>query len=147
MNIAQQRSIKFVRPTDECDVCEGIGIDYGADRFERVRSIVRENALWSAVILCSHGAGLLGRALERTVAALVEVVETDKNVFSVGSALDALCRLVYLRPDGDAPNPEHAAQLRSLLEAMPIHSWEPLVRSGLPKHLAREIEYAQIERA
>jgi HEAT repeat protein len=44
MNIAQDRSIKFVRPTDECDVCEGIGINYGTDRFKRVRSAVRRCA-------------------------------------------------------------------------------------------------------
>jgi len=35
MDRAQQRSIKFVRPTDDCDVCEGGGVDFGLDRFQR----------------------------------------------------------------------------------------------------------------
>ena len=79
MNIAQDRSIKFVRPTDECDVCEGIGINYSTERFKRVRSAVRENALTSMVVLCSHGGALLGNDLDPTVAALAEVVRTDRE--------------------------------------------------------------------
>jgi ectoine hydroxylase-related dioxygenase (phytanoyl-CoA dioxygenase family) len=52
----QGRSIKFVRPTDDADVCEGMGMDYGlAERFAPVRSAVRENALWSPVILATRG--------------------------------------------------------------------------------------------
>ena len=34
MDRAQERDIKFVRPTDECDVCEGIGINYGYGVFQ-----------------------------------------------------------------------------------------------------------------
>ena len=50
MDRAQGRSIKFVRPTDECE-CEGGGVDFGFEQFKPVRSAVRENALWSMVIL------------------------------------------------------------------------------------------------
>ncbi len=32
MSKAQNRSIKFARPTDECDVCEGDGVDFGLAR-------------------------------------------------------------------------------------------------------------------
>lgn len=45
---AQGRSIKFVRPTDDSDVCEGMGVTFDLKRFEPVRSAVRENTvLWS----------------------------------------------------------------------------------------------------
>ena len=129
MNIVQDRSIKFVRPTDECDVCEGIGIDYGVERFEPVRSVVRENALWSAVILCSHGIGLLGSALDATVEALVHVVRTDRNVFSVGLAADALGRLANAQDAN--PSLDIASTLEELLRELPIHSWEAFVRGGV----------------
>ena len=143
MNIAQDRSIKFVRPTDECDVCEGIGINYSTGRFKRVRSAVRENALTSMVVLCSHGAALLARELEPTVAALADVVRTDENVFSAGLALDSLNRLA----NGGAG---HGASIREtlfgLLKDMPIHSWEPLVRSGLDPSRVHEFSQSEIER-
>ena len=134
MNIAQDRSIKFVRPTDECDVCEGIGIDYGVARFEPVRSVVRENALWSAVILCSHGVGVLGSSLEAAVEGLVQVVRSDKNVFSVGLAIDALGRLANAHDAGQArssPGLDLASTLDELLGELPIHSWETFVRGGV----------------
>ena len=70
MDRAQGRSIKFVRPTDECDVCEGGGVDFGLEQFKPVRSAVRENALWSMVILCSHGTAIAGPALEPTASGL-----------------------------------------------------------------------------
>ncbi|MDE0008615.1 MAG: hypothetical protein OXS50_10085, partial [Gammaproteobacteria bacterium] len=129
MNIAQDRSIKLVRPTDECDVCEGIGIDYGVERFEPVRSVVRENALWSAVILCSHGVDVLGSSLGAAVEALVHVVRTDRNVFSVGLAVDALGRLANAQ-DAD-PALDLASTLEGLLSELPIHSWETFVRGGV----------------
>ena len=143
MNIAQDRSIKFVRPTDECDVCEGIGINYSTERFKRVRSAVRENALTSMVVLCSHGTALLGNELEPTLAALADIVRTDENVFSVGLALDSLSRLA----NGGAA---HRASIREtlfdLLRDMPIHSWEPLVRSGLDPSRVHEFNQSEIER-
>lgn len=105
MSRAQERSIKFVRPTDDCDVCEGAGVDFGLKRFKPVRSAVRENALWSMVILCSHGAGVLGPALEPAVLALKEVLRNDENVIAVGLAMDALNRLAHLRPAGEAEPP------------------------------------------
>ena len=130
MNIAQDRHIKIVRPTDECDVCEGIGINYGLDRFRPIRSAVRENALWSLVILCSHGARAVGAALPPLVAALAQVVEDDRNIFSVGSALDALNRLARLHPTDCSA--EAGERCDALLARMPIRSWESLVRGGLP---------------
>ena len=143
MNIAQDRSIKFVRPTDECDVCEGIGINYSTERFKRVRSAVRENALTSMVVLCSHGTAHLGDEVDPTVKALVNVVRTDENVFSVGLALDSLNRLANVEP---AKGNAIRKTLLGLLEDMPIHSWEPLVRSGLDPSVVREFSQAEIER-
>jgi hypothetical protein len=134
MSKAQGRSIKFVRPTDECDVCEGDGIDFRLERYEPVRSTVRENVLWSLVILCSHGAKVLGPALEPTIAALTEVVRTDKNVISVGLAMDALARLANLHPEDGAPQPpiEYLqTNLRDILSASPVQCWEALVRAGV----------------
>lgn len=133
MSKAQGRSIKFVRPTDECDVCEGDGVTFNLDRFEPVRSAVRENVLWSIVMLCSHGAPVLGGALEPAIAALKHVVRTDKNVISAGFAMDALARLARMRPEGGA-SPlilDLQANLRMILTDSPIQCWESLVRDGV----------------
>lgn len=134
MNLAQQRSIKFVRPTDECDVCEGNGMDFGLERFEQVRSAVRENALWSIVILSSHGTTITGTALEPTVLALKEVIRKDKNVICVGFAMDALNRLANLRPQDKEAVPlisDLQTNLLAILGESPVRSWEALVRGGL----------------
>ena len=130
MNLAQDRSIKVVRPTDECDVCEGIGTNQGVARFEPVRSAVRENALWAMVILCSHGAEALGDALAATVDALTAAAREDRNIFSVGLALDALIRLGRLLPDDCSPRAR--AQADELLARMPTASWECWSRAGQP---------------
>lgn len=128
MDRVQNRSIKFVRPTDDCDVCEGNGIDFGLDRFKPVRSAVRENVLWSLVILCSHGTAVLGDALEPTIEALKNVIRTDENVICVGLAQDALNRLANLSPDTN----DHLQQdVLSTLKEAPVHGWESLVRGGL----------------
>jgi hypothetical protein len=133
MDRAQQRSIKFVRPTDDCDVCEGNGVDFGLERFELVRSAVKENALWSVVILSSHGTAIMGDALEPVVDALSEVVCEDENVISVCFALDALNRLANLpSPGEDVPNVSALKEkFAALLAATPMQSWESLVRGGL----------------
>lgn len=134
MNITQDRSIKFVRPTDDCDVCEGNGIDFGHARFKQVRSAVRENALWSLVMLCSHGPAILGNALNPTIEALRHVVRTDENVICVGLALDALTRLAHLNPSND-DLPPSVQDLRDnivdILSESPVRGWEALVRGGL----------------
>ena len=126
MDRAQGRSIKFVRPTDECDVCEGIGIDYGEARFDPVRSAVRENALWSLVMVSSHGVAVLGDVYKRAVAVFSEIAETDRNIFNVGFALDCLARLA--RDSGDATVRQ---QLEGLLDALPLHPWDTMGRSGV----------------
>jgi hypothetical protein len=134
MDRAQQRSIKFVRPTDECDVCEGNGVDFGIERFEPVRSAVRENALWSIVILCSHGAAVTGAALEPTILALREIVRNDQNIICVGFAMDALNRLANLRPEQEEPVAlisDLQANISEILEESPIQCLEALVRAGL----------------
>ena len=134
MDREQNRSIKFVRPNDQCDVCEGIGFDYGHERFKPVRSAVRENVLWSTVILCSHGPASLGTALKTLVDALANVVQTDQNLFCVGSAMDALARLAWITPDGI----ETIAQQRirrlipTVFATSPIRCDDALVRSGMP---------------
>ena len=134
MSKAQGRSIKFVRPTDESDVCEGDGVDFGLARYAPVRSAVRENVLWSLVILCSHGPEVLGNALEATLSALQEVVRTDKNVICVGFAMDALARLANLSVGADEPRPLIAdlqTNLRAILGESPIQCWESLMREGV----------------
>ena len=134
MSKAQGRSIKFARPTDDCDVCEGDGVDFGLDRYAPVRSAVRENVLWSIVILCSHGTQVLGSALEPTVAALQAVIRADKNVIAVGFAMDALARLVNLRSQAGEPLPLIAnlqTDLRDLLGESPLQCWESLVRADV----------------
>ncbi len=134
MSKAQGRSIKFVRPTDACDVCEGDGVTFDLERYAPVRSAVRENALWSMVMLCSHGPKVLGRVLAPTIAALKEVVCTDENVISVGFAMDALARLANIRAEGDKLPPVIAdlqANLRDILGESPVQCWEALVRAGV----------------
>jgi len=138
MDRAQQRSIKFTRPTDDSDVCEGGGIDFGLDRFKPVRSAVRENALWSIVILCSHGADLLGTALGPAVDALRQIIADEENVFCVGFAMDALSRLVHLPVDDTSepivPEPimtDLRDQLLTILGDAPVRGWEALVRAGV----------------
>ena len=88
MDVEQDRHIKFVRPTDESDICEGIGVDYREERFEKVRSAVRENALWSMVILTTHYSELN----QRSINMLESIVKNDTNVFAVGLAMDSLNR-------------------------------------------------------
>ena len=130
MDRAQGRSIKFVRPTDECDVCEGGGVDFGLERFKPVRSAVRENALWSMVILCSHGTAITGPALEPIARALQEVIRSDENAICVGFAMDALSRLAHLRPEGETAS-DLQAEVSALLAESPMRCWESLGRSGL----------------
>ncbi|NKB70294.1 MAG: hypothetical protein GKR89_24755 [Candidatus Latescibacteria bacterium] len=141
MDRAQGRSIKFVRPTDDCDVCEGGGNDFGLERFAPVRSAVRENALWSVVILCSHGRAVTGAALETTVQALKNIIRTDKNAIDVGFAMDALNRLAYLpAEDAAAPAGDLQADVLAILKESPMRCWEALVRGGLSAEAAVQIE-------
>ena len=140
MSKSQGRSIKFVRPTDACDVCEGDGVTFDLERYAPVRSAVRENALWSIVMLCSHGAKVLGSALEPTLNALKEVVRSDKNIVAVGYAMDALARLANLRSEDDKRVPLIAdlqTNLPDILSESPVQCWEALVRVGVtPKNLS-----------
>lgn len=141
MDLVQERNIKFVRPTDESDVCEGSGIDFDLERFEPVRSAVRENALWSLVILCSHGAEVLDTAWEPTLVALQDVIRTDKNLFCVGFALDALNRLANLHfqnEEAEGLVGDLQTNLWSTLRASPVQSWEALVRGGLSKEALQQ---------
>lgn len=134
VNRAQNRGIKFARPTEECDVCEGGPIQDEYERFEPVRSAVRENALWSLVMLCSHGAAIMGDALEPTIRALKAVVHHDRNAVCAGFAADALTRLVNLQPDNEPMPPpiqDLRAHLMTTLKASPVHSLDALSRAGL----------------
>lgn len=142
MDRTQGRSIKMVRPTDECDLCEGNGIDFGLERFKPVRSAVRENALWSIVILSSHGAKVLGNALQPTIRALHEVIEEDENAICIGFAMDALNRLANLRPEGEEIPPlvrELQAELIATIKAIPVRGWEALVCGGLSAKKVAEL--------
>jgi hypothetical protein len=114
-------------------VCEGSGVDFGFERFQPVRSAVRENALWSIVILCSHGAAITGTALEPTILALQEIVRNDENIICVGFAMDALNRLANLRPQQEEAVPlidQLQSNISGILEQSPIQCPEALVRGG-----------------
>lgn len=136
MDRAQGRSIKLVRPTDECDVCEGIGIDYGQTRFKPVRSAVRENVLWSAVILCTHGPRLLGRVFDPFCEAMKHIVETDENIFVVGFAMDAFNRLIQ-RKISVAPDEQQT--LNELLSTSPLLPIETLAQGGIPSSKIQQL--------
>ena len=136
MDRAQGRSIKLVRPTDECDVCEGIGINYGLTRFKPVRSAVRENALWSAVIICSHGPQMLGRSLKPLCDTLHNIIETEENIFVVGFAMDALNRLVQ-GSEGHAP--ELQSSLNEVLTSSPLLPTECLVQGGMSQETVHQL--------
>jgi hypothetical protein len=126
MNLAQDRSIKFVPPTDDCDVCEGGGVNFGQDRFKMVRSAVRENALWAIVILCSHSPKIVGDALDSTIRSLRDVVRNDENVICVGFALDAPTRLAHLDHKGEDIAPsitELKSNLVTILGETPARAW------------------------
>lgn len=132
MDRAQKRSIKMVRPIDDCDVCEGIGFDYGQARYEPVRSAPRENALWAMVILASHGADKFGDALAVLIAAMEQIIAEEKNVFCVGLAMDVLQRLVAFSPRADEPALRKLrASIGVTFAHTPIHSLEALVASGM----------------
>ena len=132
MDRAQNRSIKLVRPNDECDVCEGIGFDYGQERFKPVRSVVRENALWSLVILCSHGADHFAEELPNVIASLKNIIAEDENVFSVGLAMDCLQRLLtFSEVDAHPELRELRESLDEIFALTPIHSTDALVASGM----------------
>ncbi|MEM7364113.1 MAG: HEAT repeat domain-containing protein [Pseudomonadota bacterium] len=141
MDKAQGRSIKLVRPDDDSDVCEGIGIDYGLDRFDRVRSAPRENALWSLVILCTHATHLTATTMKRAIKELSAIVEEDRNVFCAGSALDAISRLGHKHSDASDPLAQNAReQTHDLLCTLPLRSWEPMLRSGVDPSMVNTIE-------
>ena len=134
VNRPQNRGIKFARPTEECDVCEGGPIQDDVERYEPVRSAVRENILWSLVTLCSHGAAIMGDALVPTIGALKAVVQHDRNAVCVGFASDALTCLTSLGPQ-DEPTPrlirDLGGHLLTILNASPVHSGDALVRAGI----------------
>jgi len=134
MDRVQGRSIKFVRPTDESDVCEGGGFDLGLDRFQPVRSSVRENVLWSIVILCSHGPSIMGSTLNPIIKALKEVIQKDRNIICVGYAMDALSRLANIE-SGEKIDSEIIIELQnelfSILTDSPVQSLDTLSRTGL----------------
>ena len=127
MDRAQERDIKFVRPTDECDVCEGIGINYGYERFSKVRSAVRESALWSLVVVCSQSIRINEDHFESLSNLLEQVIADDENIFSVGLAADALNRL-YARHVNSLY--EEKKELTDLLDQLPIKPWDSLSRSN-----------------
>ncbi|MEK9564097.1 MAG: hypothetical protein VW492_12185, partial [Deltaproteobacteria bacterium] len=144
MDRVQKRNIKFVRPTDECDVCEGMGIDFGIERFEPVRSSVRENILWALVMLCSHGEMILGDNLDFLIEELKKIIHEDRNVITVGFAMDALSRLAHLRVGEEAPSTsiiELRKDLETILNSSPIQCWESLVRSGLRPESSKAIQH------
>ncbi len=142
MDRAQKRSIKLVRPTDESDVCEGIGIDYQVPRYAPVRSVVRENALAATVALCSHGAALAGHALEPLIDRLTQIVREERNVFCVGLAMDALARLAHLyrTPAKSVALTRLRTELPGILAASPIICWDALGRVGLSPPAASDAQ-------
>jgi hypothetical protein len=138
MDVAQGRSIKMVRPTDDSDVCEGQPARHSHEQIEPVRSAVRENVLWSMVILCSHGRTAVGTALDTTATALETVIREDANLISIGLAMDALNRLANLVPHDDVS--QWRERLPETLRGAPLLSWETLCRGGLSVDACRAIE-------
>ena len=133
MDLSQQRNIKFVRPTDECDVCEGLGVDLGFKNFKPERSAVRENSLWALVIICSHGEALTEETMEVVITKLKEVILEDTNVISVGFAMDTLSRLLNLSQNTNVKSSliqKNKDEFPSLILSSPIHYRESLIRSG-----------------
>ncbi|MEM7077587.1 MAG: hypothetical protein AAF513_03060 [Pseudomonadota bacterium] len=97
---AQGRSIKLVRPTDETDVCEGMGITYNHARFAPVRSNVRECVLTALVVLSSHSSARFASCHPALVDTLTAIAENEQNIFAAGLAYDALHRLTHAQhPD------------------------------------------------
>ncbi|MGB0297717.1 MAG: hypothetical protein ACPGD6_12720, partial [bacterium] len=104
------------------------------ERFEPVRSSVRENILWSLVMLCSHGEEVIGDNLDFLIKELKKIIHEDRNVITVGFAMDALSRLAHLRVGEEVPSIsiiELRKDLETILNSSPIQCWESLVRSGL----------------
>jgi len=130
MSQSQGRSIKFVRPTDVCDICEGDGTNLGQDRFKPVRSAVRENVLWSLVIICSHGLSHLGKTSDHIIQMLSKIVRAEENPICVGFAMDALTRLAVLDKDASLTKPLRK-ELEAILIQSPLQPWESLIRAGL----------------
>ena len=94
--------VKMWRPCDENDICEGSGLmppsslleEKGlGDRFEPVRSAVREALARSLVVVATHPLPNPGVVLARLVEGLSEVIGEDRNVLAAGLAMDALHRL------------------------------------------------------
>ena len=92
---------------------------------------MRENVLWSMVILCSHGSAIVGQALEPAARTLKEIVRGDENVICVGFAMDALSRLAHLYPQGETARRSAGGGLGAPGEKAPARCWEALVRCGL----------------
>ena len=132
-DIAQNRGIYDIRPTDESDMCEGSGVFYstpgvlpqavvrtdGKPRFnEQVRSAVRENALWAAVTLATQqGSGntrLSSASIEELRRGMLRVITTDDNIVCFGFALDAFCRL------SDAQGGEAIVEAQQLVASQPV---------------------------
>lgn len=134
MDRAQNRSIKYVRPTDDQDVCEGGALYRGIEPYEPVRSIVKENILWSLVMICSQGPKCFGYALESVIQILRDIIENDKNIISAGLAMDALARLAYMQQDSTFQSSELAnlkEEVTRLFHEARVLPIESLVCSGI----------------
>ena len=119
------------------DMCEGFG---------RVRSAVRENALWAMVMLSKHYARLNielvpSEQLRHTAASLAHIIQTDANGYSAGHAMDALRRITAaaLAAKGDR------GPLVHLQRAMAAPALNPCPESLLRTKLPWEEEQLMIE--
>ena len=98
-SVRQKRGLKQCIVDDFSDLCEGGGVGGREDgdamqrRLKRVRSGVRENALWALVMLCTHSSASASAVDEAVPEALVHVIDTDENICALGYAMDALQRL------------------------------------------------------
>jgi hypothetical protein len=122
--------LKMWRPCDENDVCEGGGIVPTAgelaavalppDRFQRVRSTVRENVGWSLVMVTTHTLPTVPRRerlAQRLLDGLRTVIHSDPGIVSVGFAIDALHRLAATEPSARRAAMELLDPTRCLLPA------------------------------
>ena len=121
-----------IRPTDESDLCEGSGAPAGdlpilrpdgTRRFGQVRSAVRENALWSAVMLASSATALPLESAAALRQGMLEVIERDDNLVCVGFATDALYRL------SAGMGGEALEQAEAVMEAEPVVCYASAARA------------------
>ena len=99
-------------------------------RFQPVRSAVKENALWSLVVVATHAALLPPGLAKRMLKRLREVAMSEDCIICVGFALDAANRLsVELTAACSADSASVKATVADLLAKSPLLNFDGLSRA------------------